>query len=110
MYSSWMDYLELLGKEMTVQSGSNVQRLKERSWIGAAEIDWQVASAAAGEVASAAGVTGFRGEVASAAGVTGFPSYSADAEVVMSDSRGFLSVDCAKTVLETGIREGRGLG
>jgi hypothetical protein len=67
MYSSWMDYLELLGKEMTVQSGSNVRRLKERSWIGAAEIDWQVASAA-GEVASVAGVTGFPGEVASAVG------------------------------------------
>jgi hypothetical protein len=84
-----MDYLELLGKEMAVQSGSNVRRLKERSWIGAAEIDWQVASAA---------------------GVTGFPSYSADAEAVIPDSRGFLSVDCAKTVLETGKRGRRGLG
>jgi hypothetical protein len=96
-----MDYLELLGKEMAVQSGSNVRRLKERSWIGAVEIDWQVASAA-GEVASAAGVTGFPGEVASATGVMGFPSYSADAEAVILDPRGFLSVDCVKTVLETG--------
>jgi hypothetical protein len=90
-----MDYLELLGKAMALQSGSNVWRLKERSWIGAAEIDWQVASAA--------------GEVASAAGVTGFPSYSADAEAVIPDSRGFLSVDCAKTILETGKRGRRGL-
>jgi hypothetical protein len=86
---------------MVVQSGSNVRRLKERSWIGAAEIDLQVASAA-GEVASAVGVTGFPGEVASAAGVMGFPSYSADAEAVILDLRGFLSVDCVKTVLETG--------
>jgi hypothetical protein len=94
---------------MALQSGSNVRRLKERSWIGAPEIDWQVASAA-GEVASAAGVTGFPGEVNSAAGVTGFPSYSANAEAVIPDSRGFLSVDCAKTVLETGKRGRRGLG
>ena len=97
-----MDYLELLGKEMAVQSGSNVRRLKERSWIGAAEIDWQVASTA--------WVTGFPGEVASDAGVTGFPSYSADAEAVIPDSRRFLSIDCAKTVLETGKRGRRGLG
>jgi hypothetical protein len=62
-----MDYLELLGKEMTIQSGSNVQRLKERSWIGAAKIDWQVASVV-GEVASAKGVMGFPGEVSSAVG------------------------------------------
>jgi hypothetical protein len=41
-----MDYLELLGKAMALESGSNVRRLKERSWIGAAEIAWQVASAA----------------------------------------------------------------
>jgi hypothetical protein len=97
-----MDYLELLGKEMDVQSGSNVRRLKERSWIGAAEIDWQVASAAR--------VTGFPGEVALAAGVTGFPSYSADAEAVISDSHRFLSVDCVKTVLETGKWGRCGLG
>jgi hypothetical protein len=104
-----MDYLELLGKAMALQSGSNVRRLKERSWIGAAEIDWQIASDA-GEVTSAVGVTGFPGEVASAAGVTGFPSYSAVVEAVIPDSRGFLSVDCAKTVLETEKRGGRGLG
>jgi hypothetical protein len=81
---------------MALQSGSNVRRLKERSRIGAMKIAWQVASAA--------------GKVASAAGVTGFPSYSADAEAVIPDSRGFLSVDCAKTVLETGKRGRRGLG
>jgi hypothetical protein len=104
-----MDYLELLGKAMALQSGSNVRRLKERSWIGAAEIDWQVALVA-GEVASAAGVTGFPGEVASTAGVMGFPSYSADAEAVIPDSRRFLSIDCAKTVLETEKRGRRGLG
>jgi hypothetical protein len=91
-----MDYLELLGKAIALQSGSNVRRLKERIWIGAVEIAWKVASAA--------------GKVASAAGVTGFPSYSADAEAVIPDSRGFLSVDCAKTVLETGKRGRRGLG
>ena len=54
-----MDCLELLGKEMVVQSGSNVRRLKERRWIEAAEVAWQVASAA---------------------GIKGFPSCLADAE------------------------------
>jgi hypothetical protein len=59
-----------------------------------AEIVWQVASAT--------------GKVASAAGVKGFPSCSADAEAEILDSRGFLSVDCTKTVLETGKRGRRG--
>jgi hypothetical protein len=34
-----MDYLELLGKAFALESGSNAQRLKEPSWIGAA-LDW----------------------------------------------------------------------
>jgi hypothetical protein len=34
-----MDYLELLGKALALESGSNAQRLKELSWIGAA-LDW----------------------------------------------------------------------
>jgi hypothetical protein len=51
-----MDYLELLGKAMALESGSNVRRLKERSWIGAAEIAWQIALAAR-KVTSAAGVS-----------------------------------------------------
>jgi hypothetical protein len=45
-----MDYLELLGKAMALESGSNARRLKELSWIGAAEIAWQVASAARKDV------------------------------------------------------------
>jgi hypothetical protein len=41
-----MDYLELLGKQWLFNRVSNVCRLKERRWIEAAEIAWQVASAA----------------------------------------------------------------
>jgi hypothetical protein len=44
-------------------------------------------------------------QVASATGMKGFSSCSADAEDRNPyDSRGFISVDCAKTVLETGKR------
>lgn len=34
-----LDYLELLGKALALESGSNARRLKELSWIGAA-LDW----------------------------------------------------------------------
>jgi hypothetical protein len=39
-----LDYLELLWKALALASGSNAWRLKELSWIGAAEIAWRVAS------------------------------------------------------------------
>jgi hypothetical protein len=48
-----MGYLELLGKAMALESGSNARRLKELSWIGAAEIAWQVTSTARKDVAAA---------------------------------------------------------
>ena len=34
-----LDYLELLGKALALESGSNARRLKELSWIRAA-LDW----------------------------------------------------------------------
>jgi hypothetical protein len=51
-----LDYLEFLGKALALESGSNARRLKELSWIGAAEIAWQVASDAKKD-AAAAGVS-----------------------------------------------------
>ena len=39
-----LDYLELLWKALALASGSNARRLKELSWIGAAEIAWRVTS------------------------------------------------------------------
>jgi hypothetical protein len=74
-----LDYLELL------ESDSNARRLKEVSWIGTA-LDW-----------SGAGLEQRKspGESPPTKGKTarlGFSSYQ----------RGFASVDCAKTVLETG--------
>jgi hypothetical protein len=39
-----LDYLELLGKALALESGSNAWRLKDFSWIRAAEIVWRVAS------------------------------------------------------------------
>jgi hypothetical protein len=66
---------------LALESGSNARRLKELSWIGAAEI--------AGESPQMQGRT---------ARSLGFPSYR----------REFLWADCAKTVLETGKQGIRG--
>ena len=48
-----LDYLELLGKALALESGSSARRLKELSWIGAAEIAWRVASDARKDDAAA---------------------------------------------------------
>ena len=75
-----LDYLELL------ESGSNARRLKEVSWIGTA-LDWSDAGLEQPKSPGESPQT--KGKPARS---LGFSSYR----------RGFASVDCAKTVLETG--------